>query len=163
MPAAVVDRRRRVRPEILVDPLGWDQRDIGDGQLDDFLVFAAKVARLLEIAGREDSQPQIVEAAADGERPGAGGDGLVELSQQRMEVRRHRADTAPLLLVVQAVGKRFRFAQSLERAANLTELHEHEPQALSGSSSSAARACSSQSRASASAERSAALTPASRR
>ena len=171
-PAAIVDRWRGGGAEILVDPLGGQDREIVGGQLDDPLVLAPKVVRLLEVRRPEDAESQVPEASGDVQRAVAAHERLVQLSEQRVEIRHRRADSPSLAIVVQPVGERLGLAQPLQRRVGPRRAGSARAAARVGSRgpasawtgsrgarSSASSACSNQRRASGSADRVAALQP----
>ena len=121
-PAAIVDRRRCGGSEILVDPVGGQRREVVGGQLDHPLVLAPVVMRLLEIARGEDAESQVPEAPGDLQRAGAGHERLVQLAEQRVDVRHESADPASPAVVVQPLGEGLGLAQALQHPPDFTEL-----------------------------------------
>ena len=125
---AIVDRCRCGVPEILVDPVGGQRREVVGGQLDHPLVLAPEVMRLLEKARGEDAELQVSEALGDLQRAGPGRERLVQLAEQRVDVRHERADPASAAVVVQPLGESLGLAQALQRPPDFTELVQHRPQ-----------------------------------
>ena len=81
-PGATEDRCRHGHTEIFVDPFGGQRREVLGGELDDVLVLAAIVVRLLEIACGDDAKPQVPEALGDLQGAGAGRECLVQLVER---------------------------------------------------------------------------------
>src|SRR5262249_38800813 len=64
-PGATKDRCRYSHPEILVDPLGGQRGEIIGGELDDALVLAPIVVRLLKIAGARNTKLKSAKRLGD--------------------------------------------------------------------------------------------------
>ena len=86
-PDAIVDGCWRGVSEILVDPIGGQRREVVGGQLNHPLVVAPPVMRLCEKARGENAESQVTEAPGDLQRAGAGRQRLVQLAEQRVDVR----------------------------------------------------------------------------
>ena len=76
----------------------------------------------------EDAESQVPEAPGDLQRAGAGHERLVQLAEQRVDVRHERADPASPAVVVQPLGEGLGLAQALQRPPDFTELAQHRPQ-----------------------------------
>src|SRR5262244_1135650 len=73
-PDAIEDRCRLTSSEELIDPVGGEHAEVVGGQLDDPLVLASLVVRLLEEACGEDAESYIPEALGDRQRTRPGRD-----------------------------------------------------------------------------------------
>ena len=127
--AAIVDRCRRGDSEILVDPVGGQRREVVGGQLDHPLVLApVGNAPARDRSWSRMRSSQVPEAPGDLQRAGAGRERLVQLAEQRVDVRHERADPASPAVVVQPLGEGLGLAQALQRPPDFTELVQHRPQ-----------------------------------
>src|SRR5229473_1950452 len=58
-PEAVEDACRCGQREILVEPIGWQHREVFAGKLHHLFVLAQEIMRLLELRRAEYAQPQV--------------------------------------------------------------------------------------------------------
>ena len=127
-PEAVVDRGWSATSKVLVDPIGGQRREVVGGKLDHPFVLAAEVLHLLEIRRGEDAKLQVPQLPCDRQRAGPRRARLVQLAQQRVDVRRERVDAPQPALVVQALGEGLGLAQAFQLLPDFTELVQHRPE-----------------------------------
>ena len=84
--------------------------------------------RLLEKARAEDAQWHVPQDRCEFQRAGPGGVCLVQLAEQRVDVRHERTDAAAPATVAQSPGEHLGLAQALQRPPHFTELVQHGPQ-----------------------------------
>src|SRR5437016_2266017 len=126
-PGAVVDRYGRDVPEELVDPVGGQGREVTGGKLDDALVVASPVMRLLQIVRGDEPESQVPEAAGDLQRTRADRERLAG-RHGRLLARQEGVDQAVAVVVVQALGERLGFEHALEPPPSFRELAQHRAQ-----------------------------------
>ena len=84
--------------------------------------------RLLEIGRGGNAERHVPEALGDLQRASARHERLVELAEQRVDVRNERVDPAAPAIVVQPFGEGLGLAQALQRPPDFSELGQRVPQ-----------------------------------